>query len=83
MRVELAPDAAAQIAKLPRVIRTRVELILARLEKWPGVSGAKPLTGNLAGHFRIRTGDWRVQFYVRSGSVVVEKIGHRDGFYEE
>jgi mRNA-degrading endonuclease RelE of RelBE toxin-antitoxin system len=83
MRVELTPGAAVQFAKLPRVIRARVQLILGRLEKWPQVSGAKPLKGDLAGHYRIRTGDWRVQFHVRSDSVVVEKIGHRDGFYEE
>jgi len=37
----------------------------------------------LTGCFRIRTGDYRVQFRVAGDVVTVEKIGHRDGFYEE
>jgi len=54
-----------------------------RLEHWPAVSGAKPLRGRLAGHYRIRTGDYRLQFHVEGDSVVIERVGHRDGFYEE
>jgi mRNA-degrading endonuclease RelE of RelBE toxin-antitoxin system len=83
MQVKLTPGAARQLVDLPRVIRTRVELILVRLGRWPEVSGAKPLKGNLAGRYRIRTGDWRVQFHLKGDSIVVEQIGHRDGFYEE
>jgi len=64
-------------------LHSRVLAILSKLEKWPAVSGAKPLRHSLAGHFRMRTGDYRVQFRVRGQSVVVEKIGHRDGFYGE
>jgi hypothetical protein len=69
--------------------------LLERLENWPAVSGAKPLTGPMAGRYRLRTGDYRVQFRVEgqgdpkahrptSGTlaVIVEKIGHRDRFYE-
>jgi len=47
------------------------------------VSGAKRLRGELAGCYRIRTGDYRVQFRLREGKVVVERVGHRDGFYED
>jgi mRNA-degrading endonuclease RelE of RelBE toxin-antitoxin system len=83
MTVELTPEAAKQLTDLPRVIRARVTLILARLEHWPDVSGAKPLTGSLAGRYRIRTGDYRVQFHRRHDAIVVERIGHRDGFYED
>ena len=57
--------------------------LLVRLEQWPDVSGAKRLAGELAGHYRLRTGDYRVQFYVAGDNVTVERIGHRDGFYGE
>jgi mRNA-degrading endonuclease RelE of RelBE toxin-antitoxin system len=57
--------------------------ILTRLEYWPDVSGAKPLRGKLAGYYRIRSGDYRVQIGVVGDLVTVEKIGHRDGFYDE
>jgi mRNA-degrading endonuclease RelE of RelBE toxin-antitoxin system len=56
--------------------------LLERLEKWPNVSGAKPLQGNLAGRYRLRTGDFRMQFRVVDNVVIIEQNGHRDGFYE-
>jgi mRNA-degrading endonuclease RelE of RelBE toxin-antitoxin system len=69
--------------RLPRPIQARVIKLVERLENWPNVSGAKPLSGALAGRFRLRTGDYRVQFRVDRGMVIVERVGHRDGFYDE
>ena len=83
MLVELTPQAAVDMEALPNVIHARVRNVLARLRNWPAVSGAKPLRGRLAGRFRARTGDYRVQFYAAGDKIIVEKIGHRDGFYEE
>lgn len=68
-------EAVEQLSELPNVV-------LSRLENWPAVSGAKPLLGDLAGHYRIRTGDYRIQFRVTGADVIIERIGHRDGFYE-
>lgn len=81
--VMLTTAAAAELEALPIVIHGRVWKIIARLKQWPDVSGAKPLRGNLAGHYRIRTGDYRVQFALRGGILWIEKIGHRDGFYKD
>jgi mRNA-degrading endonuclease RelE of RelBE toxin-antitoxin system len=81
--VVITPEAAAQIQSLPMTIRARLLSIVARLQRWPEVSGAKPLRGNLAGHFRIRTGDYRIQFRVSGERLIIEKAGHRDGFYED
>lgn len=81
-QVELTPAAAAELEALANPIHGRVLKLLARLEKWPDVSGAKPLSGKLAGQFRLRTGDYRVQFSAAGDLVTVNKIGHRDGFYE-
>jgi mRNA-degrading endonuclease RelE of RelBE toxin-antitoxin system len=61
-----------------------VEKVLVRLQRWPNVSGIKALRGRLGGRFRARTGDYRVQFHVpKPDLIVVEKIGHRDGFYDD
>ena len=81
-QVVVSLEMARQLAKLPKSIRARIHAVLSRLHDWPEVSGAKPLTGNLAGHYRVRTGDYRVQFSVTPEKLVVERIGHRDGFYE-
>jgi mRNA-degrading endonuclease RelE of RelBE toxin-antitoxin system len=81
--VTLEFSAAKQLGDLPKPIKSRVIELLSRLADWPNVSCAKPLTGKLAGHFRLRTGDYRLQFRIESGTVVVEQVGHRDGFYGE
>ena len=67
---------------LPSRIKARVFGIIGRLTHWPNVSGARPLRSKLAGQYRIRTGDYRVQFRVEGQAIVVERIGHRDRFYE-
>jgi mRNA-degrading endonuclease RelE of RelBE toxin-antitoxin system len=81
--VVVTPEAFEQAERLPVPIRGRIRRILLRLGHWPEVSGAKPLSGKLAGRYRIRTGDYRLQFRVVGDRVVVEKIGHRSGFYDQ
>jgi mRNA-degrading endonuclease RelE of RelBE toxin-antitoxin system len=75
--------AQEQFRRLPQTIARRVWRLYERLKHWPVVSGAKALSGNLAGKFRLRTGDYRVQFRIEGEDVIVEKIGHRSTFYEE
>ncbi len=81
--VLFTPEAQEQADGLPRPIRVRLYRLVQRLEKWPNVSGAKALTGALKGFYRIRTGDYRMQFRVEGDVVRVVKVGHRDGFYED
>jgi mRNA-degrading endonuclease RelE of RelBE toxin-antitoxin system len=82
-KVELTRQSETQIDALPKTIRLRLLDVVRRLEKWPNVSGSKPLRGSLSGRFRIRTGDYRVQFYLEGDVVVIEKVGKRDRFYED
>ncbi|MBI4719093.1 MAG: type II toxin-antitoxin system RelE/ParE family toxin [Planctomycetes bacterium] len=81
--VTLTALAARQLDELPRLIHFRVLRLLERVQRWPRVSGAKPLRGELAGRYRMRTGDYRLQFRVQRGEIIVERIAHRDGFYED
>lgn len=81
--VELTSEAAQQFERLPVPIRARVNRLRKRLERWPEVSGVKALSGNLAGWYRLRTGDYRLRFHVRGDKVVVDNIGHRREFYED
>ena len=76
-------EAQSQFNALPVTVQARIEKVFIRLGKWPAISGAKPLRGDLAGYYRIRTGDYRVQFRVAGDVVTVQKVGHHDGFYEE
>ena len=82
-QVTMTAEAAGQFSALPKAIKQRVTRLLERLNNWPNASGAKRLSGELANHYRLRTGDYRLQFRVAGERVIVEKIGHRDGFYED
>lgn len=83
VKVTVTPEAAAEFEVLPRPIQTRIVHLFDRLRHWPDVSGAKPLRGPLSGRYRLRTGDYRMQFRVEGEEVRIEKIGHRDRFYED
>lgn len=83
MEVTLNQDAQDQMIELQPTINVRVLGLIKRLEKWPNVSGVKALRGRLSGQYRVRTGDYRVQFVVLQDRLVVVQVGHRDGFYEE
>jgi mRNA interferase RelE/StbE len=81
--VEMTPEAFRQFDRLPKVIQGRVRKLTKRLEEWPAVSGAKPLSGNLAGWYRLRTGDYRLRFRVQGELIIVDKIGHRKDVYDD
>jgi mRNA-degrading endonuclease RelE of RelBE toxin-antitoxin system len=83
MDVTITPTAAKEFDGLPATMQTRMIGVFERLKDFPAVSGAKPLRGKLAGRYRMRTGDYRVQFRVEGNRVIVEKVGHRDRFYED
>ena len=80
--VKLTPEAGEQVDALPQPVRRRPLDIYGRLAKWPAVSGAKPLRGNLSGNYRIRTGDYRIIFRVEGDEVIIWKIGNRGGIYD-
>ena len=77
-------EAREDFLSLPTPIQARVQEVFLRLERWPDVSGAKPLCGSLKGAYRIRTGDWRVLFTVdaRASRIVVFRMDNRRDVYE-
>jgi mRNA-degrading endonuclease RelE of RelBE toxin-antitoxin system len=71
--VVLMPGAVRDIAALPSPIVARIkDDLLPRLRQWPNVSGVKRLGGALIGHYRLRTGDYRIQFRVERERKVVK-----------
>jgi mRNA-degrading endonuclease RelE of RelBE toxin-antitoxin system len=80
--VTVTPEAQTQFNRLPLPIQKRVRAVFHRLYQWPQVSGAKPMRRELAGSYRIRTGDYRVVFHVTGEVVTVWKIGDRRDVYD-
>lgn len=83
MNVTITPEAQDQLVDLEPTIHARIHEVLERLQRWPNVSGVVRLKGALVGQYRIRTGSYRVQFFVLEDRILVTKVGHRDGFYDE
>ena len=82
VEVEIGADAQTQFDRLPLPIQGRAREIFLRLRKWPDVSGAKPLKGEYAGSYRIRTGDYRIVVKpITETKVKVCKIGDRKDVY--
>jgi len=81
--VKVTDHALRQIEALPLPIQGRLDSIVDRLAHWPEVSGAKPLKGEWKGHYRIRTGDYRVVFTARRGTVTIVRVDHRKDVYED
>ena len=82
MDVLITPEAQREYDALPILVQVRVRAVFMRLRVWPRVSGVKALRGKLAGSYRVRTGDYRVQFRALHDVIEVTKVGHRDGFYD-
>jgi mRNA interferase RelE/StbE len=80
--VTITQAAERDIAGLPGAVQLRVLDVVARLEKWPQVSGIKKLAGDWAGFSRIRIGDHRVVFQVLSTHVRIVRVAHRREVYE-
>jgi mRNA interferase RelE/StbE len=83
MATKMTEGAVAQVAKLPKKIRERIRKLVERLDEWPDVSGVKALSGDLAGWYRLRTGDYRLRFYVKKDDIIIDKVGHRSDFYDD
>jgi len=80
--VEFTAEAKRGLEDIPLVIRLRCSAIIERLRRWPNVSGAKPLRGELKGCFRIRTGDWRIVFRPEGSLIWIVRIDNRKDVYE-
>ena len=77
----MTEDAQADFRRLPLSIKTRVVELLRRLAEWPNVSGAKPLRKQWKGHFRFRTGDWRIIVRPAGEILWIVRIDNRRDVY--
>ena len=71
------------LTRVPPGMLERVLKAIARLDQWPNVSGAKPLRGDLVGHYRLRVGDWRIVFRIEGTDALVVGVAHRKDIHED
>ena len=64
-RIEIKPAAEKRYLKLGKKTRKRIKAALLEIEQEEAPllhPKVRPLTGKLAGDYRIRVGDWRILF---------------------
>lgn len=81
--IHFSSEAQADFLRLPLAIKQRVQQIITeRLVLWPSVSGAKALRQEWKGHYRIRTGAYRIIFRETGAGLLVVRIDKRSDVYE-
>jgi len=82
--VRLTREAARELARLPERQRARMLERVRRLADWPAHGlDTRPLRGELAGLYRLRSGAYRALFTVRDAErvIVVERVRPRESIY--
>ena len=82
--VEYKPQAVADLEKLTQAVRDRIISKINWLAENFDQITPQPLTGNWAGFFKLRVGDYRV-IYDFSGElkiIAIVQVGHRREIYD-
>jgi mRNA interferase RelE/StbE len=80
--VLISAVARRAIARLPKSVRSRVDLAILALGDDPRPPGCSKLAGTSKG-WRIRVGDWRILYTIEDNrlTVLVVDVGHRREVY--
>jgi len=81
--VKVTDHALAQIEALPLPIQGPAGFDCGLAQPLARGQGTKPLKGKWKGHYRIHTGDYRVVFTARRGTVTIVRVDHRKDVYED
>lgn len=82
--LDIEPQAQQDLARLDAAIRQRLGKRLDWLVAHFDEIQPESLTGQWAGHFKFRVGDWRIIYQVDYAArrIVVHRIRHRREVYE-
>jgi len=81
--IKLLKRAERDLSQFPKKDLDRISEKITALADQPRPPQAKPLKGELKGHFRIRIGNYRVVYQVdtKASMIAVVRIGHRREVY--
>ncbi len=84
-QVKLTKRAFKDLSALDRATQRRIDQRLLKLQTEPFSPDAEKLSGIKEDWFRVRVGDYRILYDVRSESLVVLviRIGHRREIYKK
>lgn len=70
--------AADDLGKVDKPIRKRISWFAARFEEII----AEPLSGEFAGTYKFRVGDWRIVYALQDERILILAVGHRREIYK-
>jgi len=82
-QVKILSTAQKELASLPGAIQKRIGKKIDSLQETPRHPGTRMLKGQRNDFYRLRVGDYRILYEIKSETllVVVIKIGHRRNVY--
>ena len=82
-QIRILPTAQKELASLPGAIQKRIGKKIDSFQENPRPPGARMLKGQRNGFYRLRVGDYRILYEIKSETllVVVIKVGHRRDVY--
>jgi mRNA interferase RelE/StbE len=81
-KVEWTDDAIEDLEKLSKAIAKRTLNKITWLSNNFNIIIPEALSGDFAGMFKLRVGDWRVIYTIENEIIVIQAIGHRREVYK-
>lgn len=83
-KILFAKSAAKDYKDLNEPIKSQINEALNKLEQFgTDAPNIKPLTGDFKGYFRIRSGDYRIVFFLGKEAITIISVLHRKEVYKK
>lgn len=76
-KIEWAKDALDDLQKIDKPIVKRILKKISWLSRHFDDITPEPLSGELAGTFKLRVGDWGVIYTIENETITIQAVGHR------
>lgn len=80
-KIEWAKDALDDLQKIDKPIVKRILKKISWLSRHFDDITPEPLSGELAGTFKLRVGDWRVIYTIENETITIQAVGDRREIY--
>ncbi len=81
LKVDWTDDAIEDLQKLDKPIAKRILTKISWFSQHFNNITPEPLSGKMAGTFKVRVGDWRIVYTIEKDVIVIQAVGHRREIY--
>jgi len=82
LKVEWTENSLEDLEKLDKTIANRILNKITWFSEHFKTITPETLSGDFAGMFKLRVGDWRVVYTTEGDIIVIQAIGHRKEIYK-